>query len=737
MAPHTTMSQHHPDLATEQAFIDHAYHCLEQSKVDAWKMRGLHEGTLGGTFQARYERDVFDEAVFNRLTQLDLGTAALVFGRIDRTEGDRTDDDRADARAAGGVDVEGAGVESFHIGRLAVADENSDPVVVDWRAPVAEPFYRATGRDPLGLVRRRHFHVQGRQLLGLEDELFGDGHLGIGAEGDPVVGTAPRPDGIRGYSTLLAALERGRTGQLGDIVATIQGEQDEIIRSPQAGVLVVQGGPGTGKTVVALHRAAYLLYTFRFPLEDQGVLVIGPNRVFLRYIERVLPSLGEAGVEQVVLADLVHDVQWARYAIDPPDNQMAARVKGDLRISLVIDKAVTDRERPLRDDLVVPFRTGYVRLRAAESARIVRAAQRRFRKHNAARRWVEGEVWAAMAAGWHDEAVTVAHVKEAVRALPEVRAALERMWPVLSPAQLLHDLYGSRALLKLAGAKHLSEAEYLSLYRDREADVADVRWTEHDVAILDEARSYLGARPAKGTLKPDEADEIRTYGHIVVDEVQDLTPMQLRMVSRRSLNGSMTVVGDIAQATGALAPDDWDDILRHLPATRGARVIGLSVGYRIPAQIMELANKVMMAATPSLRAPTSVRAGDEHPEYVHVAGSELLTAVVAATKGLDADVGEGNIAIVVPDAMFEAVSGALAAAGIEHGKATRTGLEMGITVVPVSVVKGLELDGVVVVEPADIVAGEQQGLRALYVALTRSTKRLTIVHAKPLPAAMQ
>jgi DNA helicase IV len=731
------MSQHHPDLATEQAFIDHAYHCLEQSKVDAWKMRGLHEGTLGGTFQARYERDVFDEAVFNRLTQLDLGTAALVFGRIDRTEGDRTDDDRADARAAGGVDVEGAGVESFHIGRLAVADENSDPVVVDWRAPVAEPFYRATGRDPLGLVRRRHFHVQGRQLLGLEDELFGDGHLGIGAEGDPVVGTAPRPDGIRGYSTLLAALERGRTGQLGDIVATIQGEQDEIIRSPQAGVLVVQGGPGTGKTVVALHRAAYLLYTFRFPLEDQGVLVIGPNRVFLRYIERVLPSLGEAGVEQVVLADLVHDVQWARYAIDPPDNQMAARVKGDLRISLVIDKAVTDRERPLRDDLVVPFRTGYVRLRAAESARIVRAAQRRFRKHNAARRWVEGEVWAAMAAGWHDEAVTVAHVKEAVRALPEVRAALERMWPVLSPAQLLHDLYGSRALLKLAGAKHLSEAEYLSLYRDREADVVDVRWTEHDVAILDEARSYLGARPAKGTLKPDEADEIRTYGHIVVDEVQDLTPMQLRMVSRRSLNGSMTVVGDIAQATGALAPDDWDDILRHLPATRGARVIGLSVGYRIPAQIMELANKVMMAATPSLRAPTSVRAGDEHPEYVHVAGSELLTAVVAATKDLDADVGEGNIAIVVPDAMFEAVSGALAAAGIEHGKATRTGLEMGITVVPVSVVKGLELDGVVVVEPADIVAGEQQGLRALYVALTRSTKRLTIVHAKPLPAAMQ
>ena len=716
------MTQHHPDLAAEQEFIDFAYRCLEQSKVDAWKMRSLHEGTLGGTFQARYERDVYDEAVFNRLTQLDLGDAALVFGRIDRLPIE--DSQHPDS------------VESFHIGRLAVADENADPVVVDWRAPVAEPFYRATGRDPLGLARRRHFHVQGRELLGLEDELFGDGHLGIGAE-DGIAAATDRADGIRGYSTLLAVLERGRTGQLGDIVATIQGEQDEIIRSPQAGVLVVQGGPGTGKTVVALHRAAYLLYTFRFPLEDQGVLVIGPNRVFLRYIERVLPSLGEAGVEQVVLADLVSDVQWARYAIDAPDSPLAARVKGDLKMSLVIDKAVTDRERALRDDLVVPFRTGYVRLRTEESARIVKAAQRRFRKHNAARRWVETEIWTAMAEGWRHDSVSPTQVKEAVRALPDVRAALERMWPVLTPAQLLHDLYGSNALLKLAAARHLPENEYLALYRERLPEVVDVRWTEHDVALLDEARSYLGARAVKGSTKPDEADEIRTFGHIVIDEVQDLTPMQLRMVSRRSLNGSMTVVGDIAQATGALAPNDWDDVLRHLPTQKEARVIGLSVGYRIPANIMELANRVMMAATPSLRAPTSVRVGDEHPEFVHVAPSELMTAVVSATKDLDADVGEGNIAVVVPDAMFEAVSSALDEAGIEHGKATRMGLTMGITVVPVSVVKGLELDGVVVVEPADIVAGEQQGLRALYVALTRSTQRLTIVHAQPLPEAMR
>ena len=710
------MSQHHPDLPAEQEFIEFAYQCLEQTKADAWKMRGLHEGTLGGTFQARYERNVADEAVLNRLTQLELGDAALVFGRIDRG----TDDPEE--------------FESFHIGRLAVADEQADPVVVDWRAPVAEPFYRATGRDPLGLVRRRHFHVDGRRLLGIEDELFGDGHLGIGSEDDSE--TVTTPQGIRGYSTLLAVLQRGRTGQLGDIVATIQGEQDEIIRSPQAGVLVVQGGPGTGKTVVALHRAAYLLYTYRFPLEDQGVLVIGPNRVFLRYIERVLPSLGEAGVEQVVLADLVPDVRWARYGIDPADSAVAARVKGDLRMSLVIDQAVTDRERPLKDDLVVPFRTSYVRLTAAESSRIVKAAQRRFRRHNSARRWLEGEVWSAMAASSRLADVSPNAVRDAVRSLPEVRQALERMWPVLTPAQLLHDLFGSKALLKLAGSRHLSEAEYLSLHRPRAADVGDVRWTEHDVALLDEARNFLGVKPAKGG-RADEADEIRTYGHIVVDEVQDLTPMQLRMVSRRSLNGSMTVVGDLAQATGALAPDDWTDVLRHLPDQRGARVIGLSVGYRIPGKIMELANKVMMAATPSLRAPTSVRLGDEHPEFVHVVQADLMSSVVAAVKELDADVGDGNIAVVVPDSMFAEVAGALTAAGVEHGEATRSGLEMGITVVPVSVVKGLELDGVIVVEPARIVADEEQGLRALYVALTRSTKRLTIVHSQPLPDAMR
>ena len=710
------MTKNHPDLQAEQATIDHAYACLERSRLDAWKLRELSEAGLGGTFQARYERDVFDEALVNRLVQLDLGNAALVFGRIDR---------HAEGPEA---------IETFHIGRLAVADEHREPVVVDWRAPVAEPFYRATGRDPMGLARRRHFIVEGRRLEGLEDELFGEGHLGIGDDeglADGAAGVVQQTaTGLRGYSTLLAAIERGRTGQLGDIVATIQSEQDEIIRSSPHGVLIVQGGPGTGKTVVALHRAAYLLYTHRFPLEDQGVLVIGPNRVFLRYIERVLPSLGEAGVEQVTLNDLVAGVERGGR-----DDEATARIKGDARMAEVLLQAVHDRQRPLRDDLVLGFRTGYVRLRVRETQQIVRAARRRYRRHNAARRYVENEVYAALAATWRDGSIDPAEVREALRHESELRLALERMWPALTPSELLHDLFGSRALLRLAAGTWFDQHEVDRLYRPRSPDVGAVRWTDDDLPLLDEARAVLGPKPGKGG-KLDERDEIRTYGHLVIDEVQDLTPMKLRMVGRRSLNGSMTLVGDLAQATGALAPQSWDDVLAHLPDHRPPRVIGLSVGYRIPEQIMRLADRVMHAAAPGLRAPRAVRVGEAPPALLSATPDTLVSEVALATRRLAEQLVTGNVAVVCPDDLVDAVSSALSAAGVEHGRASRTALDTGITVVPVGLVKGLELDGTVVVEPACIVASEAQGLRALYVALTRATRRLVIVHAEPLPDAM-
>ncbi|HEY8544064.1 MAG TPA: DNA/RNA helicase domain-containing protein, partial [Acidimicrobiales bacterium] len=289
----------HPDLVAEQEYIDRAYDCLERARQTATRLRSMVEVGKGGTEQARWEREMIEGNIANRLDYLHLGDASLVFGRIDRAHAD--------------------GGDTYYIGRVAVADENQEPVVVDWRAPVAEPFYRATGRAPMGLVRRRHFATRGRRLLGIEDELFGEGAGLL----DGGLAVSDNGSQIKGHGALIAALEESRTGRLSDIVGTIQAEQDEIIRAELPGVLVVQGGPGTGKTVVALHRAAYLLYTYRFPLEGQGVLVVGPNRLFLGYIEQVLPSLGEAGAELAVLADLVENV---RVAVN--DKPLAARVKG-------------------------------------------------------------------------------------------------------------------------------------------------------------------------------------------------------------------------------------------------------------------------------------------------------------------------------------------------------------------------------------------------------------------------
>ena len=354
------MSERHPELDAEQAYLDRAHACLEDARERAAGVTGAYEPQRGGTEQHRHERESIVEVALQRLTQLNLGDRALVFGRID---------------------LEGTG-EPFYIGRLGVWDREQDPVVVDWRAPIAEPFYRATGRDPMGIERRRHFATRGRTLLGIDDEPFGDLASGTGTSE------------VRGQGALVAAIEASRTGRLGDIVATIQGEQDEIIRAPMSGVLLVQGGPGTGKTVVALHRAAYLLYTHRFPLEGQGVLVVGPNRLFLAYIEQVLPSLGEAGVEIAVLGDLLRP----RVRVDRLDDEATAAVKGDVRMTKVLAKAVDDRERALREDFHVGFGVQHLRLSVGDSRAIIREARRRSRGHNSGRKIVEELVFEKLAA---------------------------------------------------------------------------------------------------------------------------------------------------------------------------------------------------------------------------------------------------------------------------------------------------------------------------------------------------
>jgi DNA helicase IV len=699
----------HPDLTAEQAYIDRAYDCLARARTSATKLRSMVEVGKGGTEQARWEREMIEGNIANRLDYLNVGDASLVFGRIDQAQTD--------------------GGDTFYIGRVAVADDTQEPVVVDWRAPVAEPFYRATGRTPMGLVRRRHFATRGQRLLGIEDELFGES-AGLLDGGVVVVDDDGRA--VRGQSALIAALEESRTGRLTDIVATIQGEQDEVIRSDLPGVLVVQGGPGTGKTVVALHRAAYLLYTYRFPLEGQGVLVVGPNRLFLGYIERVLPSLGEAGVELATLADLVDDVRVSGW-----DVPSTARIKGDLRMSTVLAKAVRDRERPLREPLVVGYGLQTLTVPVRQTSSIVSDARRRYRNHNAGRRFVESRLFEALANASRTP-VTVEEVRGRLRYSPEVREALERMWPVLTPAQLLHDLFGSKALIKLASGSTLSPAEQAVLHRPRSDDVKGVVWTTHDAPLLDEARALLGPKPRKKRRDSQPGDDdIRTYGHIIVDEAQDLSPMQLRMLTRRSLNGSMTIVGDVAQATGVWGHAGWDEILEHLPSRKPARKTELTIGYRIPKPTMDLAARVLAEAAPGLAPPDSVRRDGDEPRVVTADGERLFERVAeVAIEERDA-VDPGSVAVIVPQTLVEKVASALEAAGIEFGRAARHGLEAQVTLVPVSLIKGLELDAAVVVEPAAILDEEAQGMRALYVALTRATKRLALVHAAPLPEVLQ
>jgi DNA helicase IV len=744
----------------------------------------------GGTFQSRTERDIVVRTSLARLEQLDIGDQALYFGRIDRFPDDST--------PSGSV----LG-ESFHIGRLAVSGPDHEPLVVDWRAPVAEPFYRATGLDPQGLARRRHLAVRGRSVLGLEDEYFAHpDRVGAPVEipdreanGSQGEGERLLSDGMAlgGPGALLSSLGQARTGQMGDIIGTIQREQDEIIRSTLAGVLVVQGGPGTGKTAVALHRAAYLLYTHRFPLERQGVLVVGPNPLFLRYIEQVLPSLGETGVSLSTVAGLVTEVR-----VRGTDSPAVAKLKGDPRMVQFLTRALRTRQRPLRQDIEVPFGAGVLRLRARTTEEIVAMARRRPGTHNVRRRFVEAQVLRALSDDYRarltrgtqtldDDGPTTEELLDLanrLRRVPEVTEALDRMWPRLSPHEFIHDLLGARALLKAAGKDLLKEADTLRLYRPRSESLESVAWTVGDAALIDEARTILG--PRRGGARPNRArpgrteegsaqdggfwpqglsaspmptasapltgdDDIRSFGHIVVDEVQDLSPMQLRMLARRSLSGSMTVVGDIAQATGPWAPRSWDDVTRHLAPQRPSRLVELTVSYRTPSEVVAVAAQVLAVAAPAITPPRPVRQSGNTPRLVQCPRGTLAATVATITREEVAAVAPGRVAVLGPSVMLPELMRALSEAGldpVDPRDVAGEGLSAGLVVLPADETNGLEFDAVIVVEPARVASVSEEslgegppvattrGLRTLYVALTRPTRRLAVVYTEPLPVPL-
>ncbi len=762
---------HEREIAEEQEFLNLALVALEHMREEAMTMRdNAAVANMRGAGDL-VERDVVMSTALTRLDQLAIGDQPLFFGRIDY-----------DVNDEGTRDV-------YHVGRLAVSDEQLNALVVDWRAPVAEAFYRATGVESLGLSRRRHVAIRGHEVIGVEDEYFADANGDLMVPEDEARSATPEGlvDGgmaLGGPGALLAALGRARTGRMGDIIATIQGEQDRIIRNPLAGILLVQGGPGTGKTAVALHRAAYLLFTHRSTLERQGVLVVGPNPLFLNYIENVLPSLGESGVTLATISELVTNVE-----VGARESEELDQLKGDIRMVKVLARALRTRQHPLRDDVEIPVGRAILNLKAMWSKDIVERARRRPGNHNQRRSAVGRELALRMANEYHsrfvknsDEEISqVNELADAIRATQQFKIALQRIWPRLTGQDLLHDLFGAPALIRAAAKDILNDEEIAMLHRPRSVNLEDVLWTKADAALIDEARILLGPRkkprpkPKPGDsgildgvdldayagnvrqaalreaerLAPAQSQELDeaefvTYGHIVVDEAQDLSPMELRVLKRRDLTGSMTIVGDMGQATTAGSSASWNAVLEVLEPRREPARVDLTVSYRTPEEVLNFAEPTLKAASPDLEAPKPVRRAGTEPTVEVVAQSEFAVTLSAAVKRECENVHPGRVAVIVTGPRVDEIVSILNAAGldaIDPREMESRGLSADLVVLAAEGANGLEFDATVVVEPGEIArrgsgaskAITSRGLRTLYVAMTRPTRRLAIVASGELP----
>ncbi|MGH3415015.1 MAG: HelD family protein, partial [Actinocrinis sp.] len=618
--------------------------------------------------------------------------------------------------------------ERFYVGRRHVHDAVGDPMVIDWRAPVSVAFYRASAKDPHGLTLRRRFGFSGGDLTALEDE--------------PLDGAAASATVREGSRILTQEIERPRVGPMRDIVATIQPEQDEIVRADLAESVCVQGAPGTGKTAVGLHRVAFLLYTHRDRLRRGGALVIGPNRQFLKYIEQVLPALGELEVAQSTVEDLVSKGFAQRFKVSGTDEAEAARVKGDARMAEVLHRALWSNLAAPVEALVVPRGVRKWRVPVHELQELVDVIRERGVRYASGRAMLAQRIAHAVltrmeAAGESPDD----RVQDAMARSRQVKVLVDQLWPAVDPIKLLFGLFASAERLARAADGLLDPAEQALVCWERQGakvprSAGAARWTVADAVLLDELS--------------DQLDRVHSLAHVVLDEAQDLSPMQCRAVGRRCATGSATVLGDVAQATTAWAAGSWDQTLLHLGKPDAMRE-ELTQGFRVPRQVIEYAARLLPFAAPQLAPPTSVRQAAGALDVLHV--RDVPDAV--ATAAAEALGREGSIGVIAVDASIDALAKVLAAREIAHsvlGDEAPGGdvsddevsgedalAPPRVVLVPASLAKGLEYDQVIVAEPADIVEAEYAevlGLRRLYVVLTRAVSVLTVLHARPLPAQL-
>jgi DNA helicase IV len=684
-----------PVLVSERDHLRQSRDYLRLMREDVLSLRALGGDPVSEEY---LKADLYRRA--QALT--DLPDTPLFFGRLDYA-GPPGDQEHGPGIAAG---VAG---ERFHIGRRHVHDPDGLPVVIDWRAPVSRPFYRASPADPMGVALRRRFGYSGGELTAYEDEDL------TGARPGP--GPAPGPAASR---ILIEEIERPRSGPMRDIVATIQPDQDDIVRASADISVCVQGAPGTGKTAVGLHRVAYLLYAHSERMRRGGVLVLGPNRAFLAYIRGVLPALGELDVTQTSVADLL-----ATVPVRAADSEQAARVKGDARMAEVLRRALWEQVTVPAGAIIVPRGSRRWRVPAHELSGLVAGLRQRGVRYAAGRDMLAHQIAAQVLTRMEADGETCDdRTHDSVRRAGPVRAAVDAAWPKADPVRLVFRLLSDPALLARAAGGVLTPDEQAAIsWASGGAPPRgprSARWSPADTVLIDEARDLIERTPS--------------LAHVVVDEAQDLSAMQCRAIGRRCATGSATVLGDLAQGTTPWAAQSWPQLLSHL-GKDDAGLRELDTGYRVPRQILDFASRLLYDIAPGLSAAKSLR--QDPGSLVISAASEAALPGLLAAACAQASSQPGSAAVIASDDQVPGLSAILSEAGLAHAVLDGNGDAALLALVPVTLAKGLEFDHVIVVEPARITGSEARGLQRLYVALTRAVSTLTVLHAQPLPEPLR